>query len=113
MRIRVTFSEMPDRFALGLNEQESFALKFDEGMLCHCVPYEGSYDIRPGLLAQTLPTNDRHLHEDILVRAIPYTEVSNIQHPSRGDPANRHHRDHETGGGRIRPCVHGKRRTGR
>lgn len=78
MRIRVTFSEMPDRFALGLNEQESFALKFDEGMLCHCVPYEGSYDIRPGLLAQTLPTNDRHLHEDILVRAIPYTEVSNI-----------------------------------
>ena len=80
MRIRVIFSEMPDRFALGLNEQESFALKFDEGMLCHCVPYEGSYDIRPGLLAQTLPTNDRHLHEDILVRAIPYTEVSNIQH---------------------------------
>lgn len=45
MRIRVTFSEMPDRFALGLNEQESFALKFDEGMLSHCVPYEGSYDI--------------------------------------------------------------------
>ena len=40
MRIRVTFSEMPDRFALRLNEQESFALKFDEGMLCHCVPYE-------------------------------------------------------------------------
>ena len=67
-------------FCTWLNEQESFALKFDEGMLCHCVPYEGSYDIRPGLLAQTLPTNDRHLHEDILVRAIPYTEVSNIQH---------------------------------
>ena len=48
MRIRVTFSEMPDRFALGLNEQESFALKFDEGMLSHCVPYEGSYDIKIG-----------------------------------------------------------------
>lgn len=80
MRIRVTFSEMPARFALGLNEQESFTLKFDEGMQSHCVPYEGSYDIMPGLLAQTLPTNDRHLYEDILVRSIPYTEVTNVQH---------------------------------
>ena len=33
--------------------------------------------------------------------------------PTRGDPDHRHHRDHEAGGGRIRPCVHGKRRTGR
>ena len=44
---------------------------------------------------------------------ITYTPMDCIKNPSRGDPANRHHRDHETGGGRIRPCVHGKRRTGR
>lgn len=79
MKIRLTFSEMPTRFSLGLKEQESFAMKFDEGMMSRCEPYEGSYDIMPKLISQTLPTNDRHLYENILVRAIPYTEVTNIQ----------------------------------
>lgn len=40
--------------------------------------YEGSYDIIPNVEAQSLPTKDRQTREDIVIRAIPYSETSNV-----------------------------------
>ena len=39
--------------------------------------YEGSAEATPGLEAQTLPTRNTILAEDIEIAAIPYREVAN------------------------------------
>lgn len=41
--------------------------------------YSGSYEVTPRVDAQTLPTTDRHMVDDVTVQAIPYYEVSNLQ----------------------------------
>lgn len=41
--------------------------------------YTGSYEVTPRVDAQTLPTTDRHMVDDVTVQAIPYYEVSNLQ----------------------------------
>lgn len=39
--------------------------------------YEGQYEVTPGVEAQTLETKGKLLTEDILIRAIPYSEIQN------------------------------------
>lgn len=41
--------------------------------------YTGSYDIIPQIEAQIMPTEDKHMTDDVNIRAIPYYEVSNPQ----------------------------------
>jgi len=79
MRCRITFSESPVRFAIGLTDTPSFNIQFDESMKRpDCTPYSGLYDITPTLCDQRLETADRHLYEDLTVRKIPYYEVENL-----------------------------------
>ena len=39
--------------------------------------YTGSYEVTPKVTAQTLPTKDKLMREDVVVREIPITRVSN------------------------------------
>lgn len=39
--------------------------------------YTGSYDITPLITAQRLPTANKHMTSDVLVRMIPTSEVQN------------------------------------
>ena len=41
--------------------------------------YSGSYDITPKVEAQTLPTRDKVMVDDITIQAIPYYETGNAQ----------------------------------
>ena len=40
-------------------------------------PYQGEYVVTPKVEAQTLPTKEKVLFEDVTVEAIPYAEVTN------------------------------------
>ena len=76
MNIRLTFQEKEAEFRVGFEASSEFSLLFDESNgTSGCIPYDGSYDITP----QILGTKDRHMVDDLLVREIPYHEVSNIQ----------------------------------
>jgi hypothetical protein len=41
------------------------------------VPYEGDYTVTPKVEAQTIPTKDKVMLDDVTVRAIPVFRVSN------------------------------------
>ena len=80
MKIRLTFQEKEAEFRVGFEAASEFGLLFDESNgTSGCIPYDGSYDITPQLSDQILATKDRHMVDDLLVREIPYHEVSNIQ----------------------------------
>ena len=80
MKIQVEFHEEGVRFPLGFEEISRFDISFEEGFLGSLAPpYTGDYDIIPRVTEQSLPTEDRRLDRDILVRAIPYHEVGNTE----------------------------------
>ena len=80
MKIQVEFHETGARFTLGFSESSRFEVGFDEGFLGSLAPpYAGEYEIIPRVAEQSLPTADRRLDKDILVRAIPYHEVENTE----------------------------------
>lgn len=66
----ITFSIKEAEFKMG---GPSEAVAVPEGD-----PYEGSYDIVPKLEAQTLNTKYKQLMNDLTVKEIPRTDVSNI-----------------------------------
>lgn len=39
--------------------------------------YTGDYEVTPKIVAQSLPTADKHLSKDVVIKEIPYYEVSN------------------------------------
>lgn len=41
------------------------------------VDYIGSYDVIPKVTEQIVNTHDRHMTDDLTVKAIPYAEVTN------------------------------------
>lgn len=41
--------------------------------------YNGIYDITPKVTAQTVPTRDKIMLDDVTVQAIPYYETGNVQ----------------------------------
>ena len=44
----------------------------------HATPYTGSYDITPEVDEQIMYTRDRHMLDDVTIRAIPYFMTSNV-----------------------------------
>lgn len=40
--------------------------------------YEGAYEITPKITSQTLPTKEQTMKEDIVIKSIPYAEVTNL-----------------------------------
>lgn len=40
-------------------------------------PYEGSYEVKPEIGEQVLPTKNLRMTDDLKVLAIPYSEVTN------------------------------------
>lgn len=39
--------------------------------------YSGKYEVTPKAEPQTMQTNDKHMTDDVTIKAIPYYEVSN------------------------------------
>lgn len=39
--------------------------------------YEGNYVVTPSFAEQLLPTEEKHLVDDITVKSIPYSEITN------------------------------------
>lgn len=39
--------------------------------------YEGEYEVTPKVLSQTLPTAKKLMKDDVMIKAIPYFDVSN------------------------------------
>lgn len=40
--------------------------------------FEGSYEVKPMVEPQTLPTKEKLMKQDLVVLAIPYSEVTNL-----------------------------------
>lgn len=81
MTVKMRFKENTQKLAIGFFEkQNSFAVNFS-GMqvITQYIgdPYEGEYEITPMVTAQTMPTKNKTLTEDLTVLAIPYHDVSN------------------------------------
>lgn len=47
------------------------------GQSRECKSYSGTYDVVPKTNEQILDTYDRHMDENLTIRAIPYAEVTN------------------------------------
>lgn len=81
MKIRVQLEERNEQFKLRLNEErEQFSVGFNELYLANAVPvddYDGAYRVTPSVSAQRLDTEGKRMKEDLLVLAIPFSEVSN------------------------------------
>ena len=41
-------------------------------------PYDGEYDVTPGLVSQVLDTSGKRMSGDITVQEIPFTETGNL-----------------------------------
>lgn len=80
MRIRVEFQEVGAQFPLGFEDESTFVLGFDEGFTkSNDVLYTGAYEVTPKITEQHLPTQDRWLSHNVVVQAIPYYEVENVE----------------------------------
>ena len=80
MKINLSFAETLTAFQTEFGSSDEFSLGFETGMVpAACEPYRGRYEVTPAIEAQTLPTADRHMKEDLRVLEIPYFEVGNTQ----------------------------------
>lgn len=81
MKVAIDF-KTEQRFSLSLKESNQ-AFKTNCGEVHKVVEYiggelyEGDYTVTPKVEAQTIPTKDKVLTEDMKVRAIPFFNVSN------------------------------------
>lgn len=41
-------------------------------------PYTGSYDVTPKIYEQKLTTKNKTMHDNVIVKSIPYYETSNV-----------------------------------
>lgn len=80
MTIRVEFQETGAHFPLGFEDESRFELGFEEGFSrSPNAPYAGDYEVTPKIADQRLLTHDRWLSRDVVVKAIPYYEVENVE----------------------------------
>ena len=78
MKIQVELTEKDFSFDLGFSGETDFNISFSESFSPTGVtPYSGSYEVVPRVTEQSLPTQDRWLDRDVMIRAIPYHEVEN------------------------------------
>ena len=83
MRLHATFSETGDKvFSVRFgHDKKAFDTSF--GQIQHLTkyvggdPYDGEYAITPKVEAQTMPTKQKVMLDDVTVLAIPYAEVTN------------------------------------
>ncbi len=67
-------------FKVRFAEDKPFHVCFGQGIAFANYPeYDGEYELTPEVTPQTLSTRDTYLTQDILLREIPYYEVSNDQ----------------------------------
>lgn len=83
MRMNVAFSETGCKTFKVRFDQESMSFNVNFGQIQRLTeyvggdPYEGEYAVTPKVDAQTMPTRDKVMMDDVTVKAIPYYEVSN------------------------------------
>lgn len=61
MRLIVTLKEL----------QHKFPVNFGEVYQANSIPYEGGYEVTPDVTEQILPTANRFLKHDVVVKKIP------------------------------------------
>lgn len=75
---------LPD-LEFGMSVDTSVRIEFDVGVEMgtggRLPDYEGSYEVTPKLVDQTLPTSNRSMIDDLVVKEVPVARVSN---PSNG-----------------------------
>lgn len=49
----------------------------DAGAVVGTEPYEGEYIVTPKVEAQTMPTKEKVMFDDVTIKAIPYVESEN------------------------------------
>lgn len=82
MRLKVNFAEIEQRIEVkfGRDEQRIMA-EFGEvlpiGDASQLPVYSGEFVVTPAVDAQTIPTAQKFVENDITVKAIPYFNVSN------------------------------------
>lgn len=82
MSFPVKFKESTQTFNTKFKEsKQTFNANFEDiTPITHYVGgerYEGTYEVTPTVDAQTLPTAQKVMEEDVVVHKIPYYEVSN------------------------------------
>lgn len=83
MRMNVTFSEVGGKTFNVRFQQDRQSFGADFGEIQHLTeyvggdPYDGEYAITPKVEAQTLPTKEKVMLDDVTIMAIPYAEVTN------------------------------------
>ncbi len=75
---------LPDIY-MELNADSTVKIDFDVGIEYgqggRLPDYHGSYEVTPKLVDQTLPTKDKSMTKDVVVKEVPVARVSN---PSGG-----------------------------
>ena len=80
MKIQVELTEKDFSFDLGFSGEVAFQINFTESIAPKDIePYAGDYEAVPRVTEQSLPTRDRWLSRDVIIRAIPYHEVENTE----------------------------------
>lgn len=83
MTLDIRFKELTERLNIQFTEvEEQFHLKFRETTpITHYVggtPYEGAYDVTPTVEGKQLPTAQKVMLEDLIIKAIPRYDVTNL-----------------------------------
>ena len=80
IRVDVEVAESVQQFNLEVAENTfQYDLDVDMRIVASSVAdYDGSYVIIPKVESQTMPTENKRMAHDVLVREIPYYEVSNV-----------------------------------
>ena len=76
------FEEQEQSFDVSFKEaQPNFKAGFEEKIVIEVISehetYDGNYSVTPTLEAQTLPTKEKVMSDDLVVEAVPVYEVSN------------------------------------
>lgn len=83
MKLDVRFSESVQSFISQI-EKTTQSFETDFGQISTVTEYvggecyEGDYVVTPKVDAQSLPTKEKVMLEDMTVKAIPYAEVTNV-----------------------------------
>lgn len=82
MRFEVSFRRSDQRIAVQMQTDEQ---RFDAAFssfqqatdVMELEPYTGAYEVTPTVTAQTLPTAQKRMTQDMTIRGIPYFATSN------------------------------------
>lgn len=80
MQLNVKFVENEKRISAEFGEVHGNKIDLDFGEVYGTTAskYEGSYEVVPKVVAQTLPTAQKIMQKDLVIAVIPYAEVSNL-----------------------------------